>query len=107
MFSGSGADIDDTVCSTHGIFIMLHHDQTVAKITETHQCPQKLVIISLVKPDTRLIQDICNPHKPGSDLCGKTDSLCFPTRKCSCRTSQCQIIQSYIYQEAKPGTDFL
>ena len=88
MFSGSGADIDDTVCSTHGIFIMLHHDQTVAKITETHQCPQKLVIISLVKPDTRLIQDICNPHKPGSDLCGKTDPLSLSAGKGSGSSSK-------------------
>ena len=88
MFSGSGADIDDTVCRTHGIFIMLHHDQAVAQITQMHQRSQKLVIVSLVKPDTRLIQDICNPHKPGSDLCGKTDPLSLSAGKGSGSSSK-------------------
>ena len=86
---------------------MLNHDQCISKITEMLECCEKFVIISLVQTDTWLIQNISHTHKTGTDLGSKTDSLCFPTRKCSCRTSQCQIIQSYIYQEAKPGTDFL
>ena len=66
---------------------MFHHDQAVPQITEAHQCPQQFVIISLMKSNTRLIQDIGNSDQPGADLCRKTDSLRFPAGECRGRTA--------------------
>ena len=42
---------------------------------------QQLIVISLVQSDTRLIQDIGNPHKSGADLGRQTDPLCLAAGK--------------------------
>ena len=77
MLPCTGTYIYNTVCGTHGIFIMLHNDQAVSKITQLHQRTKKSVIIPLVKSDARFIQNIGNSHQPGTDLGGQTDSLRF------------------------------
>ena len=94
MLSCSRTDIDHTICCAHSILVMLYYDQAVAKITKTHQCTKQLVIISLVKSDTRLIQDIGNTNKTGTDLCGKTDSLGLSTGKSPCGSSKGKIFQT-------------
>ena len=42
---------------------------------------QQLIVISLVQSDTRLIQDIGNSDKSGTDLGRQTDSLCLAAGK--------------------------
>ena len=59
-----------------------------------------------MQSDTRLIQDIGYAHQSGADLCGKTDSLCFPTGQRRCCTAQRQIIQTYLRQKTNSCTDF-
>ena len=106
MFAGSRTDIHNTVRCAHGIFIMFNHNQTVTQITKTHQCTKKLIIISLMKSDTRFIQNISDSHQSGTNLCCQTDSLCFPTGQRRCCTAQRQIIQTYLRQKTNSCTDF-
>ena len=81
MFPGSWTDIHDTVRRPHRIFIVLHDDHTVSEIPEMFQRFQQLIVISLVQSDTRLIEDIGNPHKSGTDLGRQTDPLCLAAGK--------------------------
>ena len=58
---------------------MLYHDNGIAQIPQMLQRSQQLIIIPLMKSDTRLIQNICNTHQPGTDLRSQTDALRFPS----------------------------
>ena len=107
MFSGTRANVNHTVRRTHGIFIMFHHNQTVTKIPKPHQCSEKLVIISLMKSDAWLIQNIGNSHKAGTNLCCKTDSLRLASGKGSGSPSKRKIFQPNFCQKSYSGTDFL
>ena len=88
MLPCTGSDIYNTVCGTHGIFIMLYNDQAVSKITQLHQRTKKSVIIPLMQSDAWFIQNIGNSYQPGTDLGSQTDSLRLAAGKSSCRTSQ-------------------
>ena len=106
MLSCSRPDIHNAVCSTHGILIMFYNDQTVSQITKLHQRTEKPVIVSLMKSDTGLIQNIGNTYQTGADLCCQSDTLCFSTGQTSGCTGKCQIVQSNIHEESHSGTDF-
>lgn len=54
---------------------MLDHDQTVSEIAKAHQRTKKSVIVSLMKTDTWLIQNVRNSDQSGTNLCRKSDSL--------------------------------
>ena len=86
---------------------MFYNDQTVSQITKLHQRTEKPVIVSLMKSDTGLIQNIGNTYQTGADLCSQTDPLCFPAGKSTRSTAQGQIIQTYIRQKADSRSDFL
>ena len=38
MLTGTRTDIHDTVCRTHGIFVMFHHNQCITEIAQMAQC---------------------------------------------------------------------
>ena len=82
MLSGSRPDIHDTVGRTHGIFIMLHHKNGIAEIPQMQKRLQQLVIIPLVKSDTRLVQNIGNADQAGTNLGSKTDTLRLARTEC-------------------------
>ena len=75
VFPGSRADIHHTVGRADRILVMFHHDQAVSQIAEAHQRPEQFVIISLVKTDAGLVQNIGDPHKAGPYLCRQADPL--------------------------------
>ena len=106
MFAGSRSDIHHAVCRTHCIFIMLDHDQTVSEIAKAHQRTKKSVIVSLMKTDTWLIQNVRNSDQSGTNLCRKSDSLRLATGKRRCRTAQRQVIQSDFCKKTYSCTDF-
>ena len=60
MFSCPRTDIYYIIRCQHRIFIMFYYNQRISKITQMFQRRKKFIIISLMKSDTRLIQNICN-----------------------------------------------
>ena len=107
MFSGSRPDIHDTVGRTHGIFIMLHHKNGIAEIPQMQKRLQQLVIIPLVKSDTRLVQNIGNTDQAGTNLGSKTDTLRLAAGQSAGSPGQGQIIKAHINQERHPRLDLL
>ena len=72
---GSRADIDNAVSGAHRILVVLHDDQTVSEVTQMFQRREKFVVVSLVKTDARLVENIGDTDKAGADLRCQTDSL--------------------------------
>ena len=85
---------------------MFHHDHSISQIPQATQCPQQLVIVSLMKSDTGLIQNISNAYQPRTDLSCQTDTLGFTTGQGSGGTCQGQIIKTHIHQEADSCANF-
>src|SRR5699024_9621973 len=105
VLPGSRPDIHDVICSKHGIFIVLYHNQRISKITKMFERTEQLVIISLMESDTWLIQNVGDSDKSGSNLCCKPDSLCLSSGQRSGCSGKRQIIQSYIHQKSCSGLD--
>ena len=85
---------------------MFNHDHCISQIPQTTQGSQQLVIISLMKSDTWLIQNISNAYQPRTDLSCQTDTLGFTAGQCSGSTGQGQIIKTHIHQESDSCTNF-
>ena len=66
----TGADVHYPVCLTHGIFIVLHHNQGIAHITKLRQGVNQAPVIPLVQADGRLIQYVEHTNQSGTDLGG-------------------------------------
>ena len=86
---------------------MLHHDQRVARIAQTLEGVDELVVVPLMQTDGRLVQDIQNAHEGGADLGGKPNALCLAARKRPRLAGEVHIIQSHVDKEAQAGTDLL
>ena len=85
---------------------MFNNDNRVSHITKLFQRADQTQIVTLVQPDTRLIQDIKYIHQLRANLCGQANTLTFTTGQADRATVQCQIIQSYIQQEFQTRTNF-
>ena len=55
---------------------------------------------------TRLVKYIYDSYKSGAYLRCQSYSLGLPSRQCTCRTAQCKIIQTYVYQKSYSGIYF-
>ena len=75
MLTGSRADIDNAVSGAHRILVVLHDDQAVSEIAQVLQRREKFIVVSLVKADARLVENIGDTDKAGADLRCQTDSL--------------------------------
>ena len=75
MLTGSRADINNAVSGAHRILVVLHDDQAVSEVTQMFQRREKFVVVSLVKTDARLVENIGDTDKAGADLRCQTDSL--------------------------------
>ena len=75
MLPGAGTDVNQEVCSTHGVFVMFDDNHGIAQIPQVIQRIQKFVVVPLVKSDGRLIQNIGDSHQAGTDLGRQADAL--------------------------------
>ena len=107
MNTGAGADVDEVIGGPHGVLVMLHHDETVAQIPEVFQRRQQLIVVPLVQPDGRLVQNIQHPHQAATDLGGQPDPLALAAGQRSGTAAESQVAKAHGLQKAQPGADLL
>ena len=96
MFACSRSDIHNAVRRSHGILIVLYHQNCIAQVTKVGQGCQQLVIVALMQTNARFIQNICHAHQAGADLGCQADSLCLTAGQSTSSPGQRQVFQSYI-----------
>ena len=74
---GARSQVDDVVGAAQGLLVVLHHDQGVAQVPEVEQGLQQALVVTLVQPDGRLVEDVEHSHQGGTDLGGQPDALRF------------------------------
>jgi hypothetical protein len=75
VLAGSGPDVDDVVGHLDGVLVVLDHQHGVAQVPEPNQGLDQPVVVPLVEPDRRFVEDVEHAHQPGADLGGQPDAL--------------------------------
>ena len=79
VYAGARSDVHDIIRGTHGVVIVLDHDQRIARIAQALHCCNELFVVALVQTDARLIEDIEHVDQLTADLGGETDALTLTT----------------------------
>ena len=88
MLSGAWAYVDDMVRAPDRVEVMLDDDQRVAEVAEPDQSLDEPLVVALVQPDRRLVQDVQDTHQARSNLRGKPDALRLSPGKGRSRSHQ-------------------
>ena len=105
--AGPRPHIHHMIRSANGIFVMLHDNDRITKVTQVFEGADQAVIIALVQTDGWFIQHIHDPHQSGPNLGGQANALGFSAREGFCRTIQAQIGQPHVHQKFQTTADFL
>ena len=75
MCSGTGSHVDYVVGSQYHILIMFNHNHRVAGIAKVFQRIDKPVVIALMQPDARFIENIKYADQLRANLGSQPDAL--------------------------------
>ena len=89
-------------CLDH-IRIVLDHNQRVPEIPQAGECPEETLGVALMQPDGRLIEHIDGSGEPSTELGRQANSLRFSATQRVCRTTQREVVESDVAQEAQLG----
>ena len=81
MHTRARTDIEHIICLTDRFFIVFYNQHGIALITQVLQGTKKAIIIALMQPDRRFVQNIKHPRQSRANLTGKTDTLAFAARQ--------------------------
>ena len=107
VLAGVRADVDDPVGGPDGVLVVLDDDQGVAEVLEPDQRLDQAVVVALVQPDRRLVQDVEHPDESGADLGREPDALRLAAGQRRGRAVEREVVQPDVDQEAEPGVDLL
>ena len=80
VHTGPGPQVNHMVRLADRILVMLDHDDRVAEIAQVHQRIEQPLIVALMQPDRRLIEDVHDADQAGSDLAREPDALRLAAR---------------------------
>ena len=93
--------VDEVVRGSKRLFVVFDDDNRIARVAEVGQRVDQFLIVPLVQPDRRFVEDIHNADEGASDLRGKPDPLRFASRQRFRRTLKREVIESDVFQKAQ------
>ena len=81
MSSCSRTDVNDIICSQHGVFVVLDDDDRVADVAQFLERFNEFVVVALVQTNTWLVQNVKHACQLRADLRCQSDALCLAARK--------------------------
>ena len=82
-------EIDNVIGSTHRLFVVLDHNHRVALIAQVAQAVQQHAVVTRMKANGGLIQNIDHAHQPTADLSGKPNALALTARQSGRGSVEC------------------
>ena len=107
MRARAGADVDEVIRRAHRVLIVLDDDERVAKVAQSLERGEQLVVVALVQADGRLVEDIEHAHQARADLRRETDALRLAAGERCARARERQVFQTHRAQEAEAVFDLL
>jgi len=89
----AGADVDDHVGRAHRVLVVLDDDQRIADVAQRLQRRQQPVVVALMQPDRRFVEDVENADQRRADLRRQADALRLATRQRRRRARQLRLAQ--------------
>ena len=93
------------VGGTHGVLVVLHHQHRVAQVPQALERRDQPLVVSLVQPDRRLVEDVEHPHERRADLRGQTDALRLATGQRRSGALDAEVADANVLQKAEPLFD--
>src|SRR6185312_75591 len=84
--SCAGAEIDHVVSAANGFFIVLHYQHSVSQIAQVLQRLKQPVVIAMMEPNGRLVENVKHAAQLGTNLCRQSNALTFAAGKRGRRT---------------------
>ena len=90
-----------------GVLVVLDDDQGVAEVLEPDQGLDQPVVVALVQPDGRLVEDVEHADEAGADLGGEPDPLRLAAGQRARGPVEREVVQADVEQEPQPLVDLL
>src|SRR5438045_1988046 len=74
-------DVDDVVRRLDRVLVVLDDDDRVPEVAQLEQRVQQPLVVALVQPDRRLVQDVADADQPAADLRREPDPLRLAARE--------------------------
>ena len=97
--TSAGTHVNNVVSCANGVFIVLNNKYGITAVSKLLKRLNKTVVVSLVKANGRLVQNIKDAHKASANLSCQANTLGFSTRKRCCCTRKREVVQANVYQE--------
>jgi hypothetical protein len=96
------AHVDHVIGGANRVLVVLDHQHRVAEIAQAHQRPEQPLVVALVQPDGRLVEDVKHAHQRAADLRGQANALRFAARQGRRRAVERQVVHADVDQERQP-----
>ena len=94
--------VDHVVGRLDGVGVVLHHDHRVAQVAQSAQRAEQALVVPLVQPDARLVEDVEHAHQPRADLGGQPDALGLAAGERRRAAAERQVVEPHVPEEAQP-----
>ena len=86
VLAGARADVHHPVGGLDGVLVVLDDDERVAEVAQPRQGLDQAVVVPLVQPDRRLVEDVEDADEARADLRRQPDALRLATGERASRT---------------------
>src|SRR5690606_10707 len=107
----AGPEVDDVVGGEDRLAVVLDHDHGVAEVAQVDQRVQEPLVVALMEPDRRLVEDVHHADEPRADLAREPNALSLAARERIGASVERQVAEPDVDEEPDPvrdlGDDFL
>ena len=107
VLAGARADVDDPVGGLDGVLVVLDDDQGVAELLEPDQRLDEPLVVALVQPDRRLVEDVEDADQAGADLGREPDPLGLAAGQRAGGPVEREVVEADVEEEVEPLLDLL
>src|SRR4029079_8752110 len=104
---GARADVDDPVGAADGVLVVLDDDEGVAEVLEPDQGLDEPLVVALVEPDRRLVEDVEDADQARADLGGQPDALGLAAAERARGPVEGEVVETDVEEEVETLEDLL
>ena len=103
MNAGAGTEVHHVVRLADRVLVVLDDDDGVAEVTQAMQRVEQALVVALVQPDRRLVEDVHDADESRADLAREADALRLAARECLGAAVERQVVEADVHQEPAGG----
>jgi hypothetical protein len=105
VLAGPRAHVEQVVRRPHRALVVLHDEHGVAEVAQPLERGDQALVVALVQPDRRLVEDVEHADQRRADLRGEPDALRLAAAQRGRRALHREIAHAHVLEEAQPLVD--